>query len=1069
MGSINEASGADQATAEQAPAAERAQTTYSLSDAPSTDAPSTDAPSTDAPSTDAPSTIAQLEAEVKAQRQAIKALAAERDFLRQIIDLNPDFMFAKDREGRFTLVNQAVAQAYGTTVGELIGKTDADFNANEEEVAHFRRIDQQVMDSLQEHVIPQEPITESAGRVRWLRTIKRPIVEESGVGLVANQLLGIATDITERRQVEMALEQQRAFLRQVIDLNPNFIFAKDRQGRFTLANKALADAYGVTVDEMIGKTDAYFNPNIAETEHFRRDDLEVINSGRDKFIPAEPITDSQGKRRWLQTVKRAIVGADGVANQLLGVATDITERKRLEEQIHYSLERRSRQVRLSTQIAQEIAAAADLKELYDRVVTQVQEQFGYYHTQILRYDPALDTVVLIVGYGEIGERMLAMHHSLPMGVGLIGTAAASGQSILRPNVAKDPHWRANPLLPRTKGELAVLIKLGNKVLGVLDVQSYQADALTEDDQLMLEGLCGQIAIAIESTRLRQEMESRLLELSTLQRHLRHEGWEHYQINKARAAGYEFDHAGVQPVTNPSLLPGIAGDKEPQTASVAGANGRPLAKGPGRPGEQGHLIQAPLAVRGEVIGALAVQVDGGRPLSPEEQTFLASVSEEVAEALESARLFEQTQDALAEQERLTAELETVARVSTAAATILDVDVLLQSVVDLTKSSFRLYHAHVYLIHDSGRRLVLTAGAGDVGRLMTLEGREISLEADSLVARAARSRRGVIENDVRKTVDFLPHPLLPQTRSELAMPMIVGTKVVGVLDLQSNQTDYFTQEDLQIHKTLAAQIAVAVENARQYEEQVETAVKLRQVDQLKSEFLASMSHELRTPLNSIIGFADVLLEGLDGQLNERMEEDVRLIRDSGGHLRELIGDILDMSKIESGRMELRYEEIDVCRMANDIKATAQPLAQEKSLALYLDIAGDVGVIRADRTRLRQILWNIMGNAIKFTPDGSITLSMQRQNNNLLISIRDTGIGIKPEDIPIVFEQFRQIDGGLNRASSGTGLGMPITKKLVELHGGKIWVESSSGQGSTFLFTIPYEPRLQKRQTAFLPSLE
>ena len=987
--------------------------------------------------------IRQLQAEVEAQRQRIRELEAQRDFLRQIIDLNPDFMFAKDRQGRFTLVNQAVADAYGTTVATLLGKTDADFNSNQEEVDHFRRIDRQVMDSLQEHVIPQEQITDSAGRVRWLRTIKRPIVEDDGV---ANQLLGIATDVTERRQAENALEEQRAFLRQVIDLNPSFIFAKDRQGRFTLANKALADAYGVTPGDMIGKTDADFNSNVAETEKFHRDDLEVIDSGREKFVAAEPITDSAGRVRWLQTVKRAIVDGDSIVTHVLGVATDITERMRLEKQATTSLERRSRQVRLSTQIAQEIAAAADLKELYQRVVTQVQEQFGYYHTQLLRYDPALDTIALVVGYGETGARMLAIHHSLPMGVGLIGTAAATGQSILRPNVADEPHWRANPLLPDTRGELAVPIKLGDKVLGVLDVQSHTAGALTEDDQLMLEGLCGQIAIAIESTRLREEMESRLLELSTLQRHLSQEGWQLYQMNRARAAGYTFDHAGVHPVSRP--------------ADVADRDSRLAGNAPQSPPPDNDLIQAPLAVRGQVIGALGIQVEPGQPLSPDERAFLAAVSEEVADALEAARLFEQTQDALAEQERLTAELETVAKVSTAASTILDVDVLLQSVVDLTKSSFRLYHAHVYLIDEGGQTLTLAAGAGDVGRLMTLEGRAISLQADSLVARAARSRRGVIENDVRKTVDFLPHPLLPQTRSELAMPMIVGTKVVGVLDLQSDQTDSFTQEDLEIYRTLAAQIAVAVENARQYEEQVETALKLRQVDQLKSEFLASMSHELRTPLNSIIGFADVLLEGLDGELNERMEEDVRLIRESGGHLRELIGDILDMSKIESGRMELRYEDIDLSRIANDIKATAQPLAQEKSLALHLDVADDVGVIHADRTRLRQILWNIMGNAIKFTPGGSITLAMQRQHSDLLVSIRDTGIGIKPEDIPIVFEQFRQIEGGLDRTSSGTGLGLPITKKLVELHGGKIWVESSPGQGSTFSFTIPYEPRRQKR---------
>lgn len=293
------------------------------------------------------------------------------------------------------------------------------------------------------------------------------------------------------------------------------------------------------------------------------------------------------------------------------------------------------------------------------------------------------------------------------------------------------------------------------------------------------------------------------------------------------------------------------------------------------------------------------------------------------------------------------------------------------------------------------------------------------------------------------------------------MVVGGKLIGVLDLQSDQEDFFSEEDLNVQTTLAAQIAVAVENANQYAAQVQTSTKLREVDQLKSEFLASMSHELRTPLNSIIGFADVLLEGLDGDLNERMEEDVRLIRQSGDHLRGLIGDILDMSKIEAGRMDLRYEEIDIAQLANDVLATAAPLAQEKHLFLHLDIDDGVKPVQADRTRLRQVLWNIMGNAIKFTEKGSITVSVQAQQNHILCSVRDTGIGIKEEHAAVVFEQFRQIDGGLNRAAGGTGLGMPITKKLVELHGGEIWIESVFGQGSTFLFTIPYNPPKSKTQ--------
>ncbi|HID54747.1 MAG TPA: PAS domain S-box protein [Anaerolineae bacterium] len=844
--------------------------------------------------------------------------------------------------------------------------------------------------------------------------------------------------LIKRKRVEIALRESEARFRRLADATLEGIIIHEN-GKIVEINNALAQMMGYDPAQLLGMDILdLVAPAHLETVKSR------INSTDEKSYEIEALRQD-GSTFPVELVVR-VLSQEGKITRFVSVR-DITERKQLEAKVHKALKRREREVQLSIQMAQEIAAAADIQELYSRVVSQVQEQFGYYHTQLLRYDAALDSIMLIEGYGEVGRQMKELNHSVPLGVGLIGMAAALSASVLRPDVSQDPTWQGNPLLPDTKGELAVPIKLRDTILGVLDVQSDKAGALDENDQLILEGLCGQIAVAIETTTLREEMEGRLRELDALQRQLSRKGWQAYQAEKVEVEGYKYDHSGVSPILS-----------APETAVNGSANTNQLTDLPAIEGEI-----KPLIVRGEKIGALSVEDDLERPLTEDELEFLEAISREVADALEAARLFEQTQDALAVQEKLATELETVAQVSTAASTILDVEALLQAVVDLAKSSFNLYHAHIYLMHESNTRLILKAGAGNIGRLMTLEGREINIYAESLVARAARTREGVIANNVRKTVDYLPHPLLPHTQSELAVPMIVGEKLVGILDLQSDRADFFSEDDLRTQKTLASQIAVAIENAQQYAEQVQTSEKLREVDLLKSEFLASMSHELRTPLNSIIGFADVLLEGLDGELNERMEEDVRLIRNSGDHLRNLIGDILDMSKIESGRMELRYEEIDLRYMADDIMALAAPLAQEKNLRLHLEIDKNVQTITADRTRLRQVLWNIMGNAIKFTEEGSVTLTMQNETDHLLIAIRDTGIGIKEEHIPIVFEQFRQVDGSLNRAAGGTGLGMPITKKLVNLHGGEIWVESVYGQGSTFFFTIPYNPAPVKIQAA------
>lgn len=725
---------------------------------------------------------------------------------------------------------------------------------------------------------------------------------------------------------------------------------------------------------------------------------------------------------------------------------NLITRKRAAARLQASLDRRGQQMQTVTMVGQEIALLPTLDQLYDRVVALVKEEFGFYHVQLFLYDEARSRVRLVSSYGEAGKKLLAERHALQLGVGVVGTAVSTEQSILIPDVSTDLTWRATPHLPETKGELASLITLRGQILGVLDVQSDMVDALTSDEQLIISGLCGQIATAIDSINLKGETAMRLEELNALQRNLSREGWE-AQTGKYGSLGYQFDHTGLQAYTliDPA---GTAVLDETTTTTEA------------------ITTLTELSIRGQQFGILGIEEDPDQPLTDAERQLFHQISEQVSEALEAARLFEQTQDSLAIQEQLSSELGTVAEVSTAASTILEADKLLQVVVDLAKESFHLYHAHVYLLDDDAEKLVLQAGSGTVGRLMVLEGREISMDSYSLVARVARQKMPIIENRVSNVTNFLPHPLLPDTKSEMAVPLIVGANLIGVMDLQSDQENYFTDDDIQVQRTLSSQIAVSIQNARLYAEQVEAAKKLRQVDQLKSEFLASMSHELRTPLNSIIGFSDILLEGLDGDLTERMDEDIRLIRGSGIHLRDLIGEILDMSKIEAGRMDLRYEEIDMVQMVGEIVATAKPLADEKSLYLDLHVAPEVSLIEADRMRFRQIFYNIVSNGIKFTEKGGVSIDMRMNDENfLLVSVQDTGIGIKPEDVSVVFEQFRQIDGSLNRQASGTGLGMPITKNLVELHGGEIWVESTYGFGSTFLFTIPRHRVRKKAETGLL----
>lgn len=410
-----------------------------------------------------------------------------------------------------------------------------------------------------------------------------------------------------------------------------------------------------------------------------------------------------------------------------------------------------------------------------------------------------------------------------------------------------------------------------------------------------------------------------------------------------------------------------------------------------------------------------------------------------------------------------QLETVATVSTTSSTVLNPDTLLQTVVDLTKERFSLYHAHIYLADESWNTLMLATGAGDVGRQMTTAGHAIQMDAErSLVARAYRERKAIIVNDIHEDVGFLPNPLLPNTHAEMALPMIVGDRVLGVFDVQSEKAGYFTEEDALIYNTLAAQVAVALQNARLYQEQAATLTQLRELDRLKSSFLANMSHELRTPLNSILGFTDVMLEGLDGTLTPYMQNDLSLIQKNGQHLLHLINDVLDMAKIESGKLNLIVEKFNLHEIFEEVVSITTPLTNEKEVNIFIETDSDQKVeISADRTRLRQVLLNLVNNAVKFTEKGTISIRAIREAKNVLISVKDNGMGIPPAHLESVFQEFTQVDTSTTRKVGGTGLGLPISRRLIQMHGGRLWAESTGieGEGATFYIFLPLEAKVSE----------
>jgi signal transduction histidine kinase len=289
------------------------------------------------------------------------------------------------------------------------------------------------------------------------------------------------------------------------------------------------------------------------------------------------------------------------------------------------------------------------------------------------------------------------------------------------------------------------------------------------------------------------------------------------------------------------------------------------------------------------------------------------------------------------------------------------------------------------------------------------------------------------------------------------MVQGGEPLGVIVLTRVSVRPFTAREVQLVETFADQAAIAIQNVKLFKEIHEKSQQLEIASRHKSEFLATMSHELRTPLNAIIGFSEVLLQQMFGPLNPKQAEYLDDVLSSGRHLLGLINDILDLSKIEAGRMELDVDTFSLVEALQNGVTMVRERAARHGSALTLDVTPGVDLVEADPRKVKQILFNLLSNAVKFTPDGGrVDVTAARANGDIVVTVKDTGIGISPDDQGRIFEEFQQARRQTERSREGTGLGLSLAKRFVELHGGRIWVESEPDKGSTFTFTLPVRTR-------------
>ena len=383
---------------------------------------------------------------------------------------------------------------------------------------------------------------------------------------------------------------------------------------------------------------------------------------------------------------------------------------------------------------------------------------------------------------------------------------------------------------------------------------------------------------------------------------------------------------------------------------------------------------------------------------------------------------------------TSELATVARVSSAATQLLRVEPLIDEVIYQIRKSFDFEHVEIFLVNEANAKPALLT-------FNTLVSASKKKALDDPLAEESAQKQRIVTYSVEGVI------------TRIALPLIFGGNFLGVLEVRGLEISSSAQRVL---ATLADQIAVALQNAKQYENQVQIAQSLRELDEMKNSFLANMSHELRTPLNSILNNTYFVLEGIYGDVNEEQIDALNMVHRSGKDLLALINDLLDFTKIESGMMELFIQDdVNLDELLHEVYETGKSLVQDKGTNLIFLPTPDLpSIVSVDRQRLKQILLNLVSNAVKFTPaDGTITLGAYYRDGSVTFYVRDTGIGIAEQDRELIFQPFRQTKEGLKKAAS-TGLGLPISRALAEKHGGQLGLESVVGEGSTFFVRVPVQ---------------
>ena len=484
-----------------------------------------------------------------------------------------------------------------------------------------------------------------------------------------------------------------------------------------------------------------------------------------------------------------------------------------------------------------------------------------------------------------------------------------------------------------------------------------------------------------------------------------------------------------------------------------------------------VLYVPLRQRSGVIGHLTARRIQVSPFNPAQIRLLETFADQAIIAIENVRLFKELEERTHELARSVGELKALGEVGQAVSSTLDLPTVLSTIVARAVQLSRTDCGVIYEYDEAAELFHLRASHRMEEELVQAIRTAPLRLGEGYTGQAGMARMPVQVSDLRNEREVRLMRIRPVSerlgyRSLLTVPIMLQSRLMGALAVWRKQSGEFQLEVVNLLQALATQSALAIQNARLFREIEDKSRQIEAANRHKSEFLANMSHELRTPLNAIIGFSEVLQEKLFGELNEKQAEYTQDILTSGQHLLSLINEILDLSKVEAGRMELETASFDLPLAIENARTFVRERATRHGITVDLDVDERLGEYLGDERKIKQILLNLLSNAVKFTPEGGrIGINARQVDGAVEISVSDTGIGIAPEDQPKIFEEFRQVGSDYSHKVEGTGLGLTLAKKFVELHGGRIWVQSEPGQGSTFTFTLPAGsfPRLDDRRSA------